>query len=93
MKKALKRAFFVALLKPLLVFGCSAYPGILPSNPFYFTKESFRNLRRALTFNPVSRADLELRIVEQNSVFENSKFKLLELVKKDILCKTKIVTA
>ena len=65
MKKALKKAFFLALLIPLLASGRSAYPSLLPSNPFYFTKEGVRNLRRALTFNPLNRVDLELRIVDE----------------------------
>lgn len=37
--------------------------GALPTSPFYFFKEWGRNFRRAITFNPVKRAELELGIV------------------------------
>ncbi len=65
MKRAIKSAFFMALLLPLLAMGKASYPSLLPSNPFYFAKESVRNLRRALTFNYVSKVDLELRITDE----------------------------
>lgn len=65
MKRAIKSAFFMALLLPILAMGKASYPSLLPSNPFYFTKESVRNLRRALTFNYVSKVDLELRIADE----------------------------
>lgn len=66
MKKALKKAFFLSLIVPMIAWGSrSAYPSLLPSNPFYFTKEGVRNLRRALTFNPSSKVDLELRIASE----------------------------
>ncbi len=65
MKRAIKSAFFVVLLLPILALGRSAYPSLLPSNPFYFTKESMRGLRRAFTFNYINKADLELRIADE----------------------------
>ncbi len=65
MKRAIKSAFFVVLLLPILALGRTAYPSLLPSNPFYFTKESVRGLRRAFTFNYISKADLELRIADE----------------------------
>ncbi len=37
-------------------------PGILPTNPFYFFKELGRTIQRVFTFNPTSRATLELEI-------------------------------
>ncbi len=62
-------AFFLGLIIPLLGLRLaqarSAYPSLLPSNPFYFTKEGVRNLRRAFTFGSVSKADLELRIADE----------------------------
>ncbi|MEK9183812.1 MAG: DUF5667 domain-containing protein [Patescibacteria group bacterium] len=65
MIRAIKSAFFVVLLLPILALGRSAYPSLLPSNPFYFTKESMRGLRRAFTFNYINKADLELRIADE----------------------------
>lgn len=42
-------------------------PGLLPTNPFYFLKELGRATRRIFTFNAVSRAELELRIVNEKA--------------------------
>ncbi len=39
--------------------------GILPTNPFYFMKQFGWNLRRFLTFDPVQKLDLELKIIDQ----------------------------
>lgn len=40
-------------------------PGTLPTSPFYFLKNWGRGIERVFTFNPVSRAELELKIVNE----------------------------
>lgn len=45
--------------------------GILPSNPFYFFKEWGRGVRRAFSFNPTSRAELSLEIVNERAAEMN----------------------
>lgn len=40
-------------------------PGTLPTSPFYFLKNWGRGIERVFTFNPVSRAELELRIANE----------------------------
>jgi len=42
-------------------------PGVLPTNPFYFFKEFTRGLRGLFIFDPVKRAEYELRIVNQKA--------------------------
>ncbi|MEK7087461.1 MAG: DUF5667 domain-containing protein, partial [Patescibacteria group bacterium] len=42
-------------------------PGLLPTSNFYFFKEFARGLRRAVTFNAVSRAEFELKIVNEKA--------------------------
>ena len=42
-------------------------PGLLPTSNFYFFKEFVRGLRRAVTFNAVKRAELELRIANEKA--------------------------
>ncbi len=42
-------------------------PGLLPTNPFYFLKSLRRSTQRALTVNPVKKADLELDILSQKA--------------------------
>lgn len=42
-------------------------PGILPNSPFYFLKNFGRNIERVFTFNPISRAELELRITNEKA--------------------------
>lgn len=42
-------------------------PVILPTSNFYFFKKFARGLRRAVTFNEVSRAELELKIVNEKA--------------------------
>lgn len=41
--------------------------GILPSNPFYFFKEWGRGIRRALSFSPLKRAELQLDIANEQA--------------------------
>ncbi len=41
--------------------------GILPSNPFYFFKEWGRGIRKALSFNTLSRAELQLDIANEQA--------------------------
>jgi len=40
-------------------------PGLLPTNPFYFLKEFGRAVRRAVTFDSVKKAELELNITNE----------------------------
>lgn len=42
-------------------------PGLLPTNPFYFLKSLRRSTQRALTVNPINKADLELDILSQKA--------------------------
>lgn len=41
--------------------------GLLPNNPFYFLKEWGRGVQRALIFDPVKRADFELRVTDEKA--------------------------
>lgn len=41
--------------------------GILPTNPFYFLREWNRGLRRAFIFDPVKRAEFELRVTDEKA--------------------------
>lgn len=50
--------------------------GILPSNPFYFFKEWGRGIRKALSFSPLKRAELQLDIANEQAA---EIAKLLEL--------------
>ena len=42
-------------------------PGILPTSKFYFLKNFVRGIKRATTFNPERRAELELNIVNEKA--------------------------
>jgi len=42
-------------------------PGLLPTNPFYFLKELGRNVQRVFAFDPVSKAELELKITNEKA--------------------------
>ena len=42
-------------------------PGILPTSPFYFFKEIGRGLQGLVTFNPVSKAELELKFANEKA--------------------------
>ena len=42
-------------------------PGLLPTNPFYFLKEFGRAVRRAVTFDSVKEAELELNITNEKA--------------------------
>ncbi len=42
-----------------------AEPTLLPGSPFYFFKTVTRTIQRAFTFNPVRRAELELRFADE----------------------------
>ncbi len=42
-------------------------PGVLPTSPFYFFKEWQRGFQRFFTFNPVSRAEFELKIANEKA--------------------------
>lgn len=41
--------------------------GLLPSSPFYFFKEWGRRVRSALAFNPVAKAELELKFTSEKA--------------------------
>ncbi len=71
------RLFLVAILFGIGVFTASPLkaqeaaavdPGLLPTNPFYFVKEWQRAFRGFLTFNPVAKAELELKIADEKAV-------------------------
>lgn len=42
-------------------------PGLLPTNPFYFVKEWSRAARRLFTFDPIKKAELELKITNEKA--------------------------
>jgi len=42
-------------------------PGVLPTNPFYFLKEWGRGVRLIFTFNPVDKANFELKIANEKA--------------------------
>jgi hypothetical protein len=42
-------------------------PGLLPTSPFYFIKEIGRGFQRALTFDNVAKAELELKIASEKA--------------------------
>jgi len=42
-------------------------PGILPTSPFYFVKEWRRGISLLFTFNPVAKAELELKIANEKA--------------------------
>lgn len=42
-------------------------PGILPTNPFYFFKEFSRGVRRFFIFDPVGRAEFELKVLNEKA--------------------------
>ncbi|MDP3901077.1 MAG: Kazal-type serine protease inhibitor domain-containing protein [bacterium] len=42
-------------------------PSLLPTSPFYIFKEIGRDLQRFVTFNPVARAELELKITSEKA--------------------------
>ena len=65
MKKQIISGFFIAQGVIFSVSASTAEAATLPpSNPFYFVQDGVRSLRRALAFSPVSRALLELKLVE-----------------------------
>jgi hypothetical protein len=70
--------FFLSFLFPNFVFAQKAEKvGILPTSSFYFLKEWGRGVRMIFTFNPISKAELQLK-------FSDEKIKeLREIVEKD----------
>ncbi|MBI3335108.1 MAG: hypothetical protein HY001_01245 [Candidatus Portnoybacteria bacterium] len=40
-------------------------PTLLPSSPFYFLKEWTRGIQKALSFNPIKKAGLEVRFADE----------------------------
>lgn len=66
MKKLIKPAFFIALAVVFGSFNSRADAASLPpGNPFYFFQDGVRYVRRAFTFNPVAKALLELRLMDE----------------------------
>lgn len=65
-KKLVKPAFFIAFSIISAVFFTPAHAASLPpGNPFYPFQRGMWQLRRALTFNPVAKALLEIRLVNE----------------------------
>ncbi len=77
MKKTLTAIFIVAAMAscaPLIQFVRAQTVdlgvenvGLLPSNPFYFLKEWGRGFRKLFTGNPISKAKIELDIVNEKA--------------------------
>lgn len=66
MKKQIVSGFFIAFVACVGAVPALAEAATLPpGNPFYFVQDGMRALRRTLTFSPVSRATLELRLVNE----------------------------
>lgn len=66
MKKLIKTAFFIVIVTlPILVYGQVRSIGLPPGNPFYGVKNALREVRRVFTFNSVSKALLELRMLSE----------------------------
>ena len=92
MKKAIFYAVFLSHLFVFSAFLGFAYgqgslkdlgvksTGLLPSNPFYFMKEWTRNVKRAFTFDPLNKLNLDLTVVNE---------KAAELKKLTLLSQTK----
>jgi len=72
MKVYLTGFLLVSFLMTSLVFAQTASEvenvGLLPTNPFYFLKNWKHGIQRFFTFNPISKAELELRITNQKAV-------------------------
>lgn len=68
-KKLVKSGFFIALGFAPAVFFNSAYAASLPpGNPFYPFQKGVWQLRRALTFNPLAKVLLEIRLVNERQI-------------------------
>lgn len=66
MKKQIKSGFFVFFGALSIVVCASAQAATIPpGNPFYSFQNAVRSLRRGLTFNPVGKAFLELRLTNE----------------------------
>lgn len=66
MKRQIISGFFIAQAVLFgLSYGFAEAATLPPGNPFYFMQDSVRSLRRAFTFNIVSKALLELRLVSE----------------------------
>ncbi|MBI5306116.1 hypothetical protein HZB04_00780 [Candidatus Wolfebacteria bacterium] len=61
-------------------------PGILPTSPFYFLKNTTRGIQRFFTFNPVKKAKLELEISNQQ-IAEIKKMKEISPERTDVITK------
>lgn len=65
-KKQIKSGFFIALAAVALCIALSAQAATIPpSNPFYPFQNAVRSLRRSLTFNPIGKALLEVRLTNE----------------------------
>lgn len=65
--------FGILIIGLMFFYSHKAYaeevsPGMLPPNPFYFMKKFSRSLRRIFTPDPIKRAELELRILDQSAL-------------------------
>lgn len=69
LKKLIKSAFFIALgLAPAVFFSPAYAASLPPGNPFYPFQKGVWQLRRALTFNPIAKALLEIRLVNERQI-------------------------
>ncbi len=65
-KKQIVSGFFIAFVASFVSFSAPAAAAaatLPPGNPFYFMQDGMRVLRRSFTFNQVSKALLEVRLV------------------------------
>ena len=66
MKKLVKTAFFIALMGSITAeIAWAKGANLPPGNPFYFVQDGVRSIRRAFTFNPLGKALLEIRLVNE----------------------------
>ncbi len=68
-KKLVKSGFFIALgLAPAVFFNPAYAASLPPGNPFYSFQKGVWQLRRALTFNPLAKVLLEIRLVNERQI-------------------------
>ncbi len=69
----MKKILFIALVLSIATITSNVYaqetenPGILPTSPFYFFKNITRGVQRIFTVNPVKKAELEMKIADQQA--------------------------
>ncbi len=65
MKRQIVSGFFIASALFCAGFSSAYATTLPPGNPFYFVQDGVRNLRRAFTWGPISKALLSARLVEE----------------------------